>query len=63
MKTIILSMTAGGANNDPLVFYAIALLILGALIFWPSFIRFFKAKIKKAGNRHENRNESLHLGE
>ena len=38
--------TAGAANNDPLVFYAIALLILGVLIGTPSLIKFIKNRIK-----------------
>lgn len=51
MKYFLLSQTAGGANNDPLVFYAIALFILGVLIAWPSLLRFVKTKISKSRNK------------
>ncbi len=39
---------AGSANNDPLIFYAIVLLILGALIGTPYLIKFIKNKMKKS---------------
>lgn len=38
------SKTAGGANSDPLILYAIAILILGGLIGFPYFIKFIKKK-------------------
>lgn len=55
-------MTAGAANNDPLILYAVAILILGGLIGYPYLLKFVKRKrnamIHKNGEKETNNTDS-----
>ncbi len=52
------SKTAGSANNDPLILYALALIILGMLIGFPYIMAALKKRLSKKSLKNKTEGDT-----